>query len=129
VTTLGSERTPCQAVPCVARGGVQRFGYSAEQVALRCASHPGERRHVEAVADMLERAGCTPADLQCGIHPPLYYTAREEPPPAGVRFTSLHHNCSGKHSGMLAYCRLCELPTDSYLDFDHPLQQAIRAAV
>ncbi len=129
LTTTRSALKPLQAVPFVARGGVERFGYSAAQVALLCASHSGEPRHVEAVADMLERAGCTPADLQCGIHPPLYYTAREEPPPAGVRFTSLHHNCSGKHSGMLAYCRLCGLPTDSYLDFDHPLQLAIRAAV
>jgi L-asparaginase II len=94
-----------------------------------CASHSGEPRHVDAVAAMLGRAGCTPDDLQCGVHPPLYYTAREELPPAGVRFSPLQHNCSGKHAGMLAYCRLCGLPTGSYLDFDHPLQQAIRGAV
>jgi L-asparaginase II len=30
---------------------------------------------------------------------------------------------------MLAYCRLRGLPTESYLAFDHPLQQAIRVAV
>jgi L-asparaginase II len=129
LTTTRSALKPLQALPFVARGGVERFGYSVAQIALMCASHSGEPRHVEAVADMLARAGCTPADLQCGIHPPLLYTAREELPPADARFTPLHHNCSGKHSGMLAYCRLCDLPTDSYLDFDHPLQQAIRAAV
>src|SRR5215472_5044136 len=30
---------------------------------------------------------------------------------------------------MLAYCKLCGLPTATYLAFDHPLQQAIREAV
>ena len=129
LTTTRSALKPLQALPFVAQGGVERFGYSPEQVALLCASHSGEPRHVEAVADMLRRAGCTVDQLQCGVHPPLYYTAREELPPAGAKFTALHHNCSGKHSGMLAYCKLCELPTDSYLAFDHPLQQAIRAAV
>jgi len=129
LTTTRSALKPLQAMPFVARGGVDRFGYSQEQVALLCASHSGEPRHVEAVADMLRRADCTLEQLQCGVHPPLYYTARDELPPAGAEFTALHHNCSGKHSGMLAYCRLCGLPTETYLAFDHPLQQAIRRAV
>jgi L-asparaginase II len=129
LTTTRSALKPLQGLPFVARGGPDRFGFSAEQVALLCASHSGEPRHVTAVADMLERIGCTPADLQCGIHPPLFYTVKEELPPGGAKFTTLHHNCSGKHAGMLAYCRLCDLPIESYLDFEHPLQQAIRSAV
>jgi L-asparaginase II len=129
LTTTRSALKPLQALPLVARGGVARFGFSQQQVALLCASHSGEPRHVAAVADMLRRVGCTPADLQCGVHPPLFYTAREELPPADAEFTTVHHNCSGKHTGMLAYCRLCDLPIESYLAYDHPLQQAIRAAV
>ena len=129
LTTTRSALKPLQAIPFVTRGGVERFGYSREQVALLCASHSGEPRHVEAVADMLRRADCTVDQLQCGVHPPLYYTVREELPPSDARFTALHHNCSGKHSGMLAYCRLCGLPTATYLAYDHPLQQAIREAV
>ena len=129
LTTTRSALKPLQAIPFVARGGVERFGYSQEQVALLCASHSGEPRHVEAVADMLRRADCTVDQLQCGVHPPLYYTAREELPPSDARFTALHHNCSGKHSGMLAYCRLCGAPTPTYLAYDHPLQQVIREAV
>jgi L-asparaginase II len=129
LTTTRSALKPLQALPFVAGGGVERFGYSQEQVALLCASHSGEPRHVAAVADMLERAGCRPDELQCGVHPPLYYTVREELPPAGVKFTPLHHNCSGKHAGMLAHCRQHALPLESYLAFEHPLQQAIRAAV
>ena len=59
----------------------------------------------------------------------MFYATRGETPPAGAEFSPLQHNCSGKHSGMLAYCRQCGLPTESYLEFDHPLQQAIRRAV
>jgi L-asparaginase II len=129
LTTTRSALKPLQALPFVAGGGVEHFGYTLPQVALLCASHSGEPRHVEAVAAMLERASCTPDQLQCGVHPPLYYTACEQPPPAGAKFTTLHHNCSGKHTGMLAYCRQCGLPIESYLAFDHPLQQAIRQAV
>ena len=128
-TTTRSALKPLQALPFVARGGLERYGYDARQTALLCASHSGEPRHVETVAAMLERIGCSADDLQCGIHPPLYYTATDELPPAGARFTPLQHNCSGKHTGMLAYCRLCGLPTASYLDFEHPLQQSIRQAV
>ena len=129
LTATRSALKPLQALPFVARGGVEHFGYEATHTALLCASHSGEPRHVAAVAAMLKRAQCSTEDLQCGVHPPLFYTVREELPPAEARFTALHHNCSGKHAGMLAYCRLCGLPTVSYLDFAHPLQEAIRSAV
>jgi L-asparaginase II len=129
LTTTRSALKPLQALPFVAGGGVERFGFSAQQVALLCASHSGEPRHVEAVADMLTRIDCVPNQLMCGVHPPLYYAAHDQAPPPGVTFSPLHHNCSGKHSGMLAHCRQCGLPFGQYVAFDHPLQQSIRAAV
>ena len=36
-------------------------------------------------------------------------------------------NCSGKHAAMLATCVTNGWPTETYLDADHPLQQAIAA--
>ena len=128
LTTTRSALKPFQAMPFVAGGGVERFGYTQAQVALLCASHSGEPRHVEAVADMLAKAGNTAADLQCGTHAPGYFEARGEVPPPPP-YSPLAHNCSGKHSGMLAYCVQCGLPKESYLAFDHPLQKAIRVAV
>ena len=38
-------------------------------------------------------------------------------------------NCSGQHSAMLATCVINDWPTETYLDFGHPLQQAIVRAV
>src|SRR5205814_1452073 len=104
-------------------------GFGAAQIALLCASHSGESRHVDAVADMLSRSGCREDELQCGTHPPLLYTARNELPPAGTPFRPLQHNCSGKHAGMLAYCAHHHLPKEAYLASNHPLQQSIRTAV
>src|SRR6266545_4204117 len=72
-TMTRSALKPLQAMPFVAAGGVERFGFTPPQVALLCASHSGEPRHVTAVADMLARAGNSPADLQCGTHAPGFY--------------------------------------------------------
>jgi L-asparaginase II len=128
LTMTRSALKPLQAVPFAAAGGPQRYGFSPAQIALMCASHSGEPRHVEGVAAMLASCGCGPGDLQCGAHAPGFYDARGEVPPPPP-YSPLAHNCSGKHAGMLAYCAALGLPTQSYLAFDHPLQQAIRRSV
>jgi L-asparaginase II len=128
VTFTRSALKPLQALAFVAGGGVEHFGFSEAQVALMCASHSGEPRHVDAVTDMLARCGCSAADLQCGTHAPGFYEARGEVPPPPP-YSPLAHNCSGKHSGMLAWCVQHGQDKAEYLAFGHPLQQAIRRAV
>ncbi len=128
ITFTRSALKPLQALPFVAAGGVERFGYSPAQVALMCGSHAGETRHVEAAADMLAKAGNTADELQCGTHVPYRFDARGELPPPPP-YSPLANNCSGKHSGMLAYCSMCGYDKRDYLALDHPLQQAIRQAV
>lgn len=128
LTMTRSALKPFQAMPLAATDAIKRFGYTKAQVALLCASHSGEPRHVEAVADMLAKAGNTSGDLMCGTHAPYCYEARGEVPPPPP-YSPLAHNCSGKHSGMLAYCVQCALPKENYLAYDHPLQQAIRRSV
>ncbi|MEO8305899.1 MAG: asparaginase [Betaproteobacteria bacterium] len=128
LTMTRSALKPFQAMPFAAAGGIERFGFTKPQVALLCASHSGEPRHVDAAADMLVRAGNSVADLQCGTHVPGFYETRGEVPPPPP-YSPLAHNCSGKHSGMLAHCTHCGLPKESYLAEDHPLQRAIRRSV
>ena len=128
LTMTRSALKPLQAIPLVASGGVERFGFSTAQVALLCASHSGEPRHVSAVADMLAKSGSSVDELQCGSHAPGYYDVRGEIPPPPP-WSPLAHNCSGKHSGMLAWCVMCGAPKGTYLDFDHPLQRAVRESV
>ena len=42
---------------------------------------------------------------------------------------SLHHNCSGKHAGMLAVCRAKGWDCRGYRLPDHPVQRAMLAEV
>lgn len=129
LTFTRSALKPFQAMPLITEGGHSRFGFGPEELALACASHSGEPAHLVTVEGMLEAIGCTVEDLQCGSHTPLHYAAVERSPPPTAVYSALHHNCSGKHAAMLAYCRHCGLPHESYLGYGHPLQQAIRRVV
>src|SRR2546423_10326162 len=81
LTFTRSALKPIQALPFIAAGGAERFEFAAEHLALLCASHSGEPRHIEAVSDMLAKSGSSAADLQCGTHAPGFYEARGEVPP------------------------------------------------
>lgn len=96
-------------------------------LAVACASHSGEPRHLEAVSEILHLHGLGERDLQNTPDRPFGAAARRAAAAAGVAPSSLQQNCSGKHAAMLATCRLNGWPTDSYLEADHPLQAAIHA--
>jgi len=119
---------PLQALPFIEDAGPARFGFGSHEVALMCASHSGEAMHVRIVQRMLERVGAGAADLQCGSHPPLYYAATGESAPPRT-FGALYHNCSGKHAGFLAYCRLHGHRLADYLAPEAALQVRIHNTV
>ena len=120
---------PLQALPFVEDGGLAHFGFGSQELALLCASHNGETVHTALAQSILDRVGARSADLQCGAHPPRYFAATGRPCPAELAPSPLQHNCSGKHSGFLAYCRLHGHRLDSYLEPDAPLQTRIRNTV
>lgn len=115
---------PFQALPFTLAGGITRFGFTQQQTALMCASHSGEEMHVKGVSDMLEKAGCTEHDLGCGCHLPERFANGEAVPP-GFAIDQRHNNCSGKHAGFLAYCRMGGHSRHDYLDPLHTLQREI----
>ncbi|HYE40724.1 MAG TPA: asparaginase [Ramlibacter sp.] len=129
LTFTRSTLKPLQALPFVQGGGVQRFGLTPANLAMLCASHSGEPMHVEQVEDILGKAGVDHRRLQCGCHVPLFADLGVAPAPAAESYDERHHNCSGKHSGFLAWCVQHGQPLESYLEPGHPLQQAIRGAV
>lgn len=128
LTFTRSALKPFQAVPLVTAGGIERFSLVPAEVALLCASHSGEARHVQAAAAILAKADNAEGDLQCGTQPPGYFAVRGEHPPPPP-YSPLAHNCSGKHAGMLAWCVACGHSRHDYLVEGHPLQVAIRTAV
>jgi L-asparaginase II len=120
---------PVQALPFVEDGGMSRYGFGSQELAMLCASHSGESVHTALVASILARAGARPEELQCGTHIPHYFAATGTRCPPGLRASALHHNCSGKHSGFLAWCCLHGHARAAYLDPAGPLQVRVRDAV
>jgi len=118
-----------QALPLVQSGGAQQLNLTSKELALMCASHNGEDMHVEQVSSILKKGGNTYQQLRCGCHVPYRFSFNDKPLPDGFVVDERHHNCSGKHSGFLAYCSLHEVPKETYTELDHPLQQQIRKAV
>jgi len=126
-TFMRSSAKPFQALPAVASGAVDAAGFEPAELALMCASHAGTDRHAELTAAMLAKIGCTVSDLRCGVHPPFDQPTAEALACAGQAPDALRNNCSGKHSGMLAFARHLGAPLASYLEPEHPVQRAILA--
>ena len=61
-----SANKPIQAMAFVESGAVEKFGLGNEHIAMSCASHNGETRHVETVRAWLNRIGLGEGDLECG---------------------------------------------------------------
>jgi L-asparaginase II len=118
-----------QALPLVENGFADRFGLSADEIALCCSSHSGEPRHVAASASMLAKAGHDRGCLECGSHWPIFEKSQRAMVAAGETPTALHNNCSGKHAGFV--CLSCGIDADpkGYVGASHPVQKAVRAAL
>ncbi len=120
---------PFQALPLFAHPQLAELKLSDAEMAITCGSHSGEPRHLLAVRGLLEKAGCQRSELKCGTHVPMYFDALGRNPNYEDIYTPLHHNCSGKHAGMLAWCKLNDVSAGDYLQPGHPLQGEILQAV
>jgi L-asparaginase II len=117
---------PRSAIKAIQAAAMVRAGLkvSPRQLALICASHAGSSEHLEVATSILAGAGLGEKDLQntkdkpLGISERLAWAEREP--------TSLAANCSGKHAGMLATCRVNGWDISNYKDPSHPLQQLIK---
>jgi L-asparaginase II len=115
-----------QAIPLVMTGSADHYRLRPEHLALSCASHTGEDIHTKLVREWLALVHLGPDCLHCGKHEPVDpLTARNmvmrgEPP------TVVHHNCSGKHTGVLTTCQFFKEPIADYETLEHPAQERIR---
>ena len=124
-TFLRSSAKPFQALPFIENGGAKYWGFTPKEIAITCASHSGTDDHATTLAGMQAKIGINETYLQCGVHTPI--------DPETAKFLLLNHkeptpnrhNCSGKHTGMLAYAQMRGYSLDDYLDPQHPLQQEI----
>lgn len=129
VTLARSAAKPAQALAVVETGALERFGFDETDLALMCASHSSEPRHIERTQQMLAKAQVSEADLRCGGHPPLSDAVyvdwlKRDFKPGGVC-----SNCSGKHAGMLAGARSIGAAISGYELPEHPLQVRVKHTV
>jgi L-asparaginase II len=124
VSFLRSSSKPFQALPFVESGGAERFGLDDREVAVLCSSHSGTDEHAAVIAGIQAKAGLSEGMLQCGVHPPLDRQTRQQLIRRGEEPSPLRHNCSGKHTGMLAFAIMNGWTLEDYLDPGHPVQQA-----
>ncbi|MGH2935311.1 MAG: asparaginase [Gaiellaceae bacterium] len=104
---MRSSSKPIQALP-LARA---RDDLDDRDLAIASASHRATDDQIAAARALLAKAPATEDDLELG--------PQEGRPPQKI-----FHNCSGKHSGMLALCRARDWPTAGYRLPDHPVQRA-----
>ena len=102
---------PFQAICVTSSGTMERLNLTDRDLAIICSSHKGHIDQTRQVFNILWRADIDPSALQCPI-------------PDG-KTSALQYNCSGKHAGMLAAAKQLSLPTNTYLQRNHPVQQLI----
>lgn len=121
-----SAAKPFQTIPINSSGAADHFQFTGKEIAVISASHSGEDAHLEVVNSILVKAGFTESDLLCGAHAPFDEAAAAKLIAEKRQPQSLHNNCSGKHSGMLALARFLDEPTSDYINPDHRIQRLIR---
>ncbi len=127
-TFLRSSAKPFQALPFVEMGGVGAFNLSLRELAVMCASHTGTDDHFAVVSGIQQKIGVTEQDLLCGTHTPYDSETAKRLLLQGLSPTPNRHNCSGKHTGMLAHVTLRKLDKEDYVNPAHPIQQSILTA-
>ena len=126
---LRSTAKPFQALPLVSSGAADAFRITDEELAVACASHSAEPKHLAAVRSILSKAGLSEADLRSGAHPPIYALAAARLARSGEKPRPIHGNCSGKHAAMLAVCAYAGWDPARYRDPEGPLQKLVRRTV
>lgn len=122
-TFIRSSAKPVQALPVVYSGAAEKYNLTAQELAVMCASHSGEEIHVETVRSILGKIGVPEEKLSCGVHAPYHKPSADALLRAGLEPTSIHCNCSGKHSAMLTLCQYFGWDLDTYIQVEHPVQQ------
>ena len=116
---------PLQALAMMESGAVGKFGLTAKEISLACASHNAEPDHIATVEAWLEKIGCGKEDFECGPHFPFREPQLVAFVKAGITPERIHNNCSGKHTGFLSAAKAMGCDTKGYIKYGHPIQQSV----
>lgn len=125
MTFLRSAAKPFQALPAMKRRIDEVYGLTGEETALFAASHRGESFHIDALESLMRKIGIQEDALHCCATYPLNEDAKAERHQNHEAKRRIFHNCSGKHSGMIALCKHMGWDEATYYQPEHPLQKEI----
>lgn len=129
MTLARSAIKPMQALALLEIPGFDdHFRFDEAELALMCASHNSEERHIALAQKMMSKIpGVGEADLRCGGHPAVCPNVNREWIRKDFIPTPIYNNCSGKHAGMLAGASLVGGDTsEEYHSPSHPVQIRIK---
>ncbi|KAI4954733.1 hypothetical protein J4E86_006043 [Alternaria arbusti] len=129
MTLARSSTKPIQTLAILETGAAERFDYDDADVALMCASHSSEPRHIERAQAMLEKTGEKEEVLTCGGHPAQNAAVNRAWIKEGFTPTAIYNNCSGKHVGMVAGAVCLGATAHDYYLHEHAMQQRVYRAV
>jgi len=125
LTFMRSASKPFQAITALETGIAEVFRLDLKEIALITSSHSGEKEHIQVLKSIMDKVGLKEEYLLCGSHEPISKDAAAELINLGINPSKLHCNCSAKHVGLLAACKLRSYSTDDYIFEDHPIQGEI----
>ncbi|WII73744.1 asparaginase [Bdellovibrio sp. 22V] len=115
-----------QALPLIESGAAEKFGLDDKHIALACASHRGEKDHLAALSQWLEKVGIKESQYVCAPHLPYDEASALDMNRRGVKPTALCNNCAGKHAAIITTClHLGEDPA-GYEKYEHNAQKRLR---
>ncbi|TIA18845.1 L-asparaginase II [Aureobasidium pullulans] len=126
LTLARSAAKPFQALAILETGAAEKFNFDEADVALMCGSHNSENKHVSRVTAMLDKAGVSEENMNCGGHPALSKIINNGWIKNGFAPTAIYSNCSAKHVGMLAAAKSLDAGIENYHDPAHPVQAEIK---
>lgn len=127
MTLSRSAAKPLQALAILETGAFDQFGFDDADLALMCASHSSEERHINRARAMLAKSNANEEDLCCGGHVALSDAVNRDWMEKRYLPTGICNNCSGKHAGMLAGARAIGADICNYNISSHPMQLKVKS--
>ena len=122
---LRSTLKPFQFAAAIYNGVLNSYPLTSQEISLACASHHGEGNHIKTVKKILKKISLSEKNLECGFHYPLDKTNKSYLHSHQSNKSNIYNNCSGKHSGLLAFIRHMGYPTKNYINHNHPIHNHI----
>ena len=127
---LRSTVKPFGVVALIESGAADDLALTPPELAIMCASHTGEDKHVRTLQALFRRASVTQALLRCGTDgAPSDTLTASRLARDGETAGPIRHGCSGFHAASILMSAYAGWSLDDYADPKHPSQVAVRETV